>query len=79
MVPETHYAKKGDISIAYQVVGDGPIDLVFSSGIVSQMALMWSDAAGQRDAATPDVLRSLGDVRQARNGPVGPGLRATVT
>ncbi len=44
MVPETHYAKKGDISIAYQVVGDGPIDLVFSSGIVSQMALMWSDA-----------------------------------
>jgi class 3 adenylate cyclase len=43
MVPETHYAKKGDISIAYQVVGDGPIDLVFSSGIVSHMALLWSD------------------------------------
>ena len=43
MVPETHYAKKGDISIAYQVVGDGPIDLVLSSGIVSHMALMWSD------------------------------------
>ncbi|HJR88925.1 MAG TPA: adenylate/guanylate cyclase domain-containing protein [Aeromicrobium sp.] len=43
MAPETHYAKKGDISIAYQVVGDGPIDLVFSSGIVSNLALMWSD------------------------------------
>ncbi|HUQ00350.1 MAG TPA: adenylate/guanylate cyclase domain-containing protein [Aeromicrobium sp.] len=43
MVPETRYAKKGDISIAYQVVGDGPIDLVFSSGIVSNLALMWSD------------------------------------
>jgi class 3 adenylate cyclase len=41
--PETRYAKKGDISIAYQVVGDGPIDLVLSSGIVSHMALMWSD------------------------------------
>ena len=43
MAPETRYAKKGDISIAYQVVGDGPIDLVFASGIVSNMALMWSD------------------------------------
>ena len=43
MVPETHYAKKGDISIAYQVVGEGPIDLVFSSGVVSHMALLWSD------------------------------------
>lgn len=41
--PETRYAKKGEISIAYQVVGDGPIDLVFSSGIVSNLALMWSD------------------------------------
>ena len=43
MAPETHYAKKGDISIAYQVVGDGPLDLVLSSGIVSHMALMWSE------------------------------------
>ena len=41
--PETRYARKGDISIAYQVVGDGPIDIVLSSGIVSHMALMWSD------------------------------------
>jgi class 3 adenylate cyclase len=41
--PETRYARKGDISIAYQVVGDGPIDVVLSSGIVSHMALMWSD------------------------------------
>jgi class 3 adenylate cyclase len=41
--PETRYARNGDISIAYQVVGDGPIDLVLSSGIVSHMALMWSD------------------------------------
>ncbi len=43
MAPETRYAKKGDISIAYQVAGDGPIDRVLSSGIVSHMALMWSD------------------------------------
>ncbi len=43
MVPETRYAKKGDISIAYQVVGDGPVDVVLVNGIVSHMALMWSD------------------------------------
>ena len=43
MAPETHYAKKGDISIAYQVVGDGPIDLVLVNGILSHMALLWTD------------------------------------
>ena len=43
MAPETHYAKKGDISIAYQVVGDGPIDLVLVNGILSHMSLLWTD------------------------------------
>jgi class 3 adenylate cyclase len=28
-VPEIHYARSGDVAIAYQVVGDGPMDLVF--------------------------------------------------
>jgi class 3 adenylate cyclase len=28
-IPETQYARSGDVAIAYQVVGDGPIDLVF--------------------------------------------------
>src|SRR5262245_49191121 len=28
-VPETHYARNGDVNIAYQVVGNGPRDLVF--------------------------------------------------
>jgi class 3 adenylate cyclase len=28
-VPEIHYARSGDVAIAYQVVGEGPIDLVF--------------------------------------------------
>ena len=43
MAPETHYAKKGDISIAYQIVGDGPIDLVLVNGILSHMSLLWTD------------------------------------
>ena len=43
MAPETKYAKKGDISIAYQVVGDGTIDLVLVNGLLSHMALLWTD------------------------------------
>jgi class 3 adenylate cyclase len=40
-VPETRYAKSGDISIAYQVVGDGEHDLVFIPGFVSNVELDW--------------------------------------
>jgi len=41
-VPETRYAKTPDgVSIAYQVVGDGPVDIVYSSGIWSNLEMMW--------------------------------------
>src|SRR2546425_6146761 len=41
-IPKTRYAKGPDgTSIAYQVVGDGPIDLVYSSGIWSNLDVMW--------------------------------------
>src|SRR5271157_5898569 len=39
--PETRYALSGDIHIAYQVVGDGPFDLVFVPGFVTHMELQW--------------------------------------
>jgi pimeloyl-ACP methyl ester carboxylesterase len=32
MPPETRYTRSGDVNIAYQVVGDGPLDLVFVQG-----------------------------------------------
>lgn len=32
-VPETRYAKSGDASIAYQVFGEGAVDLVFVVGV----------------------------------------------
>jgi hypothetical protein len=38
---ETHYALSGDIHIAYQLVGDGPFDLVFVPGFVTHMELQW--------------------------------------
>jgi class 3 adenylate cyclase len=37
--PETRYAKSGDVNIAYQVMGDGPFDLVLISGFVSHLDL----------------------------------------
>jgi pimeloyl-ACP methyl ester carboxylesterase len=39
--PQTHYALSGDAHIAYQVVGDGPFDLVFVPGFVTHMELQW--------------------------------------
>jgi len=38
-VPETRYAKSGDVNIAYQLMGDGPFDLVLISGFVSHLDL----------------------------------------
>src|SRR6266508_5247462 len=40
--PETHYAKSGDVSIAYQVVGEGPFDLVLVPGFFSHGELRWT-------------------------------------
>jgi class 3 adenylate cyclase len=40
--PATHYTKHGDVSIAYQVVGDGPVDLVFVPGFISHLDLWWT-------------------------------------
>jgi class 3 adenylate cyclase len=42
-LPKTQYAKSGDVNIAYQVFGDGPIDIVFIAGFVSHVDLVWED------------------------------------
>ena len=36
-LPETRYAQSGDVSIAYQVLGDGPIDLILVPGFFSHI------------------------------------------
>src|SRR5918995_6252148 len=43
MQPETRYAKSGDVRIAYQVLGDGPFDLVFVPGFISNLDLVWEE------------------------------------
>ncbi len=40
-IPETNYAKSGDIHIAYQVTGSGPPDLVWVPGFTSNVETVW--------------------------------------
>jgi class 3 adenylate cyclase len=42
-VPPTRYARSGDARIAYQVVGDGPPDVLFIGGPASHLDLQWED------------------------------------
>jgi class 3 adenylate cyclase len=51
--PETRYAKSGDVNIAYQVVGSGPLDLILVPGWVSHVEWCWEEPGFAR------FLRSL--------------------
>jgi pimeloyl-ACP methyl ester carboxylesterase len=46
--PETKYARNGDVRIAYQVVGNGPLDLFVVSGLASHLGLIWEEPAHAR-------------------------------
>ena len=53
--PETRYAKSGDISVAYQVLGDGPVDLVYVWGWINHLDFQWTEPTVAR------FLERLGD------------------
>ena len=57
--PETRYARSGDVRIAYQVVGNGPFDLVFVPGYVSNMDLYWDGAAWSHFFSRPASFSRL--------------------
>lgn len=42
-IPATEFVKVGDARVAYQVFGDGPVDLVISSGTWSHVDVSWED------------------------------------
>lgn len=46
--PTTRYARSGEYSIAYQVVGEGEIDLVYVPGLASHLELFWEEPAYSR-------------------------------
>jgi class 3 adenylate cyclase len=43
MAPETLYTRSGDLHIAYQVIGEGPIDLVYVPSWISQVEHYWDE------------------------------------
>ena len=43
MQPVTRYAKSGDVHIAYQVFGEGPVDLVVATAFVSNIEVLWDE------------------------------------
>jgi pimeloyl-ACP methyl ester carboxylesterase len=45
MLPETRYARSGDVNIAYQVLGNGPADLILVPGWVSNLDVFWEEPA----------------------------------
>ena len=47
-VPRVSYAQSGSVNIAYQVVGSGPIDLVFVMGWVSHLEYFWNEPSFAR-------------------------------
>ncbi len=46
--PPVRYARSGKVDIAYQVVGQGPIDIVFVMGWVSHLEYFWSEPSFAR-------------------------------
>lgn len=48
MAPVTRYARSGEASIAYQVAGEGTLDLLFMPGWISQIEQLWESPALRR-------------------------------
>jgi pimeloyl-ACP methyl ester carboxylesterase len=44
-VPVTAYATAGGLNIAYQVIGSGPVDLVYAPGLVNHIESTWDEPA----------------------------------
>lgn len=49
-IPDVRYARSGDVAIAYQVVGDGPVDLVWSRGMAGDLLSSWDQPLLERHA-----------------------------
>ena len=69
MIPETKYAKTGDLSIAYQVIGNGERDLIYVPGIISHVEFFHPPgrARADNDGPPPYVVRRVGHYRPRRS------------
>lgn len=63
-LPKTRFAKSGDVHVAYQVLGDGPVDLVFVPLLASRLAvgdrqkLLESDQSRVRSLSPAPILET---------------------
>jgi len=64
--PETMYARSGDVNIAYQVIGNGPLDLVFVMGWVSHLEYFWREPSFARFLLRLASFARLNPFRQTR-------------
>lgn len=77
--PAIRYAKSGDVNIAYQVVGEGPVDLIYTPGIWLNLEIMWEWPEWSRyltrlSAFTRLILFDMRGVGLSDRGPVPPSL-----
>jgi hypothetical protein len=47
--PPVRFARSGDVQIAFQVTGEGPVDIVLAPGTVSHLDLWWDFAPFRRE------------------------------
>lgn len=74
MAPKTRYARSGAANVAFQVTGDGPVDLLVIPGLISHLELDWADPDDAR------YYRRLGSFcRLIRMDKRGTGLSDPVT
>ncbi len=69
-MPETRYARSGDVSIAYQVFGEGPFDVVLSLPSSSHVELAWEVPMLRALLRAARLVRPGDQLRQARRRPL---------
>ena len=62
-IPSTHYVKSDDVHIAYQVIGDGPLDLLFIPDWLSNIELYCGSGIAFEDRGDHD-LKGLAESRR---------------
>lgn len=72
-VPETKYARSGDVHVAYQVFGDGPVTFVGVPPVISAIELQWEEP---RNVGTPTLeervdLRAVMDAEGVESAAIG--------
>ena len=74
MPPPIRYVRNGDVNIAYQVVGEGPPDLLLIPGWISHLALDWEEPTWVRWCER--MRRTLGGIARFSGKRPGFGLFA---